>query len=194
MKVSAGRAGWRVPLFFIPSRKKLSSMNQNVKKLTTAGLLIALGVVCSAFYIPIGASKCFPIQHMVNVIAGVLLGPGYAVSMAFGTSLIRNLMGTGSLLAFPGSMIGAFCCGMLYKHTRRLPLAYLGEVAGTGILGGLACYPVATLLMGKEAALFAYVLPFLVSTLGGATISVLALGALQKTHVFGDVKVALGSK
>ncbi|MGI5966149.1 MULTISPECIES: energy coupling factor transporter S component ThiW [Anaerotruncus] len=169
-------------------------MNQNVKKLTTAGLLIALGVVCSAFYIPIGASKCFPIQHMVNVIAGVLLGPGYAVSMAFGTSLIRNLMGTGSLLAFPGSMIGAFCCGMLYKHTRRLPLAYLGEVAGTGILGGLACYPVATLLMGKEAALFAYVLPFLVSTLGGATISVLALGALQKTHVFGDVKVALGSK
>ena len=114
--------------------------------------------------------------------------------MAFGTPLIRNLMGTGSLLAFPGSMIGAFCCGMLYKHTRRLPLAYLGEVAGTGILGGLACYPVATLLMGKEAALFAYVLPFLVSTLGGATISVLALGALQKTHVFGDVKVALGSK
>ena len=48
--------------------------------------------------------------------------------------------------------------------------------------------------MGKEAALFAYVLPVLVSTLGGATISVLALGALQKTHVFGDVKVALGSK
>lgn len=169
-------------------------MNQNVKKLTTAGLLIALGVVCSAFYIPIGASKCFPIQHMVNVIAGVLLGPGYAVSMAFGTSLIRNLMGTGSLLAFPGSMIGAFCCGMLYKHTRRLPLAYLGEVVGTGILGGIACYPVATLLMGKEAALFAYVLPFLVSTLGGATISVLALGALQKTRIFGDVRVALGSK
>lgn len=162
----------------------------NIKKLTTAGILIALGVVCSAFYIPIGASKCFPIQHMVNVIAGVLLGPAYACAMAFVTSLIRVMMGTGSLLAFPGSMIGALVCGLLYKHFRKLPAAYFGEVFGTGVLGALAAYPVATMLMGKEAALFAYVLPFIVSSIGGATISVFAIGALQKTHVLDRAMLA----
>ncbi|MCX7658891.1 MAG: energy coupling factor transporter S component ThiW, partial [Oscillospiraceae bacterium] len=61
----------------------------NVKKLTIAGILVAMGVVCSAFYIPIGVAKCFPIQALINVLAGVLLGPLYAVCMAFTTSLLR---------------------------------------------------------------------------------------------------------
>ncbi len=166
----------------------------NVRKLSLAGVLIALGVVCSTFYIPIGASKCFPIQHMVNVIAGVLLGPFYGMAMAFVTSLLRVLMGTGTLLAFPGSMVGAFFCGLLYQSTKRLPLAYVGEVIGTGVLGGLLAYPMATLILGKEAALFAYVLPFIISSFGGATISILLLAALQRTGVFGNIKVALGTK
>ena len=155
-----------------------------LKKLCTAGILTALAVVCSAFYIPVGASKCFPIQHMVNVIAGVMLGPVYACAMAFVTSLIRVLTGTGSLLAFPGSMIGAFCCGLMYHFTKKLPFAYLGELIGTGILGALAAYPVAVLLMNKEAALFAYVIPFMVSSFGGATISIFAMGALSRTPLF----------
>lgn len=83
-------------------------MKVNVKKLAIAGMMTALGVSLSAFSIPVGASRCFPIQHLLNVLAGIFLGPGYAVGFAFSTSLIRNLMGTGSLLAFPGSMVGAF--------------------------------------------------------------------------------------
>ena len=71
----------------------------SIQKLAISGVLIALAVVLSGFSIPIGASKCFPIQHMVNVIAGTLLGPWYAVGMAFVTSLIRLIMGTGTLLA-----------------------------------------------------------------------------------------------
>ncbi|MEM1485784.1 energy coupling factor transporter S component ThiW [Oscillospiraceae bacterium PP1C4] len=166
----------------------------NTKKLCTAGILVALGVVCSAFYIPIGAAKCFPIQHMINVISGVLLGPLYAVTMALVTSIIRVMMGTGSLLAFPGSMIGALCCGLLYSYTRKLPLAYIGEVLGTGVLGAIVAYPVAVFLMGKQAALFAFVIPFFVSSLGGATISVLAISALQKAHVLGFMKPAHDGK
>lgn len=166
----------------------------SIKKLAVAGLLVALGVVCSTFSIPVGAAKCFPVQHMVNVLAGVLLGPGYAVGMAFATSLLRVMMGTGSLLAFPGSMIGALCCGLLYKYTQKFPLAYLGEVIGTGILGGLAAYPVATLIMSKQAAVFAYVLPFLISTFGGATISILLISALKKAKALDAMKSALNSK
>ena len=153
----------------------------NVRKLAAAAMLVALTVVLSGFSIPVGASKCFPIQHLVNVLAGVFLGPVYGVTAAFCTSLLRNLMGTGSLLAFPGSMIGALCCGLLYRRTKKLSLAYAGEVVGTGVLGGMLCYPVAKFLMGREAALFAYVLPFLISTLGGTLIAALLIAALKKT-------------
>lgn len=166
-------------------------MQHSVKKLATAGLLTALGVVCSAFYIPVGASKCFPIQHAVNVLGGVILGPGYAVAMAFATSLIRNLMGTGSLLAFPGSMVGAFLCGMLYKKTGHLSLAYLGEILGTGVLGALLCYPVAVFFMGKETAVFAYVIPFLMSTAAGTCIAAVLTGALNRSGAMDYMKRAL---
>ena len=52
-------------------------MNQSnrTRKLALAGLLTAVAVVGGMFSIPIGAAKCSPVQHMVNVIAGVLLGP-----------------------------------------------------------------------------------------------------------------------
>ena len=159
-------------------------MKLNTKKIVVSGMLVALAVSLSSFSIPIGASKCFPIQHLCNVIAGVFLGPAYGVAMAFCTSLIRNLMGTGSLLAFPGSMVGALLCGMLYQYTGKLTAAYIGEVFGTGILGGILCYPVATMLMGKEAALFAYVLPFLMSTACGTAIAVVLIGALYKSGAF----------
>ena len=72
----------------------------SIKKTALAGMLVALTVALSGFSIPIGASKCFPIQHLVNVLAGVFLGPVYGVSMAFCVSLIRNILGTGSLPLF----------------------------------------------------------------------------------------------
>ena len=124
----------------------------NLKKLTISAMLVAVAVILSSFSIPIGASRCFPIQHMVNVIAAVFLGPVYGVSMAFCTALIRNLLGTGSLLAFPGSMVGAFVSAMVFKYTKAKIGAYIGEVFGTGILGGMLCYPIASMMMGQRAA------------------------------------------
>ena len=41
------------------------------QKLTVAGILIAVGVVCSPFSIPLGAARCFPVQHMVNILSAV---------------------------------------------------------------------------------------------------------------------------
>ena len=78
-------------------------------------------------------------------------------------------------------MVGAFLCGLLYQRTGRLAAAYFGEVFGTGILGGMLCYPVATLLMGQEAALFAYVLPFLMSTACGTLMAFVLVSALYKS-------------
>ena len=87
-----------------------------LKKLTISAMLVAVAVILSSFSIPIGPSRCFPIQHLCNVLAAVFLGPVYGVSMAFCTALIRNLLGTGSLLAFPGSMVGAFVSAMIFKY------------------------------------------------------------------------------
>ncbi len=153
------------------------------KKLVISAMLAALAVSLSSFSIPIGASKCFPIQHLVNVIAAVFLGPVYGTGAAFCTSLIRNLLGTGSLLAFPGSMVGAFLAGYLYQHTGKLFAAYAGEVVGTGILGGILCYPVATMLMGREAAVFAYVVPFLLSTGCGTVMAAILFGVMERSGV-----------
>ncbi len=78
----------------------------NTKKCALAGVFCAVAVAGSLFSFPVFGSKCSPVQHIVNVLCGVLLGPGYSVAAAFVASLIRNLSGLGSLMAFPGSMFG----------------------------------------------------------------------------------------
>ena len=104
-------------------------MDTSTKKLVMAGVLCAVAVAGSLFSIPVFGSRCAPVQHMVNILCGVLLGPGYAVGAAFCASLLRNLLGLGSILAFPGSMFGALLCGIAYKKTKSLPAALRGEVS-----------------------------------------------------------------
>lgn len=148
------------------------------KKLTLSSLLIAIGVIAgNIIFIPVGAAKCFPVQHTINVLSAVILGPGYGVAIAFCISLLRNILGTGSLLAFPGSMIGALLAGILYSKTNKPLMAILGEVVGTGILGGLVAFPVAYYVMGRNVAAFFFVVPFLISTVGGSLIAYFLLKA-----------------
>ena len=92
----------------------------SVKKLALAGMLCAVAVVGSLFSFPMFGSKCAPVQHMVNILCAVLLGPWYGVGVAFVASLLRNLLGLGSLMAFPGSMIGALLCGVMYWKVKKL--------------------------------------------------------------------------
>ena len=134
----------------------------NIHKLVFAAVLVALAVVGSLISFPIGASKCAPVQHLVNIIGAVFLGPAWAVGVGFTAALLRNLLGLGSLLAFPGSMVGAFVAGMLYKYIKKLPAAYVGELFGTSVLGGLLAYPVARFLVGAPAAAITVYISYLV--------------------------------
>ena len=88
-------------------------------------------------------------------------------------------------------MCGALLCGLAFAGTKRLWLTYAAEVLGTGVLGGLAAWPVAVLVMGKEAALFAYVLPFLVSTVGGTAIAAAVIAVLRRNGGFAFMKEAV---
>lgn len=163
--------------------------NNETRKLAMAGVLIAVAVAGSLLSVPVAGSKCAPVQHMVNIFAAVLLGPWWGLGMAFCSSLLRNLLGIGSLLAFPGSMVGAFCCGLAFRLTKRLDLTCLAEAFGTGILGGLAAYPVADLLMGLEPAGFTiYMIPFFISTAAGSLLAFAMLKIMEKQHILTMIK------
>ena len=169
-------------------------MKTNTKKLALAGVLCAVAVVGSMFSFPVFGSKCAPVQHMVNVLCAVLLGPWYGGAVAFVASLLRNLLGLGSLMAFPGSMCGALLCGILYHKTKNLLATLCGEVFGTGIIGGLLAWPVAVFLMSKAAgdiAFYAYIVPFLVSTVGGSIIAGVVLIALEKNSALKKMQASL---
>ena len=164
------------------------------RKIVISGMLMAVILALAGFYIPVGASKCFPIQHMVNVLAAVLLGPGWGIGIAFGSSLLRNIMGSGTLLAFPGSMAGAFLCGLVYRYTGHISLTCFAEVIGTGLIGGMLAYPIAVFILGKEAALFTFVVPFLVSTAGGSIAAALLIHALERSRVLAYMKERLAGR
>ncbi|OCA87112.1 energy coupling factor transporter S component ThiW [Pseudobacillus wudalianchiensis] len=155
-------------------------MNQ-VQKLAYMALFTAVATFGSSLiWFPAGAAKAYPVQHAVNVMAGVLLGPGPAVVIAFVTGLLRNLLGTGSLLAFPGGMIGAFLAGYMYQKTSRSWSASIGEVAGSGIVAPLLAVPYAKVLMGTAAGAFFFLPAFLVSSLSGSIIGLLLVRRLIK--------------
>lgn len=158
------------------------------RRLAVAGVLTALAVAGSTLGFPVAGSKCAPVQHMVNILASVALGPAWSVGIAFCASLLRNLLGLGSLMAFPGSMVGALLCGLVCRYTKNLKLTCLAEAFGTGVLGGIAAYPVAKYIMGSApAGLFVYVIPFLISTAAGSILAYILVTILEKGGVLAQL-------
>ena len=143
---------------------------------------------------PVFGSKCSPVQHIVNVVGAVLLGPWYNLGIAFLAALLRNLLGLGSLLAFPGSMCGALLCGLLYKGMKRMGAALVGEVFGTGVIGGLLAYPIAVAFMGVAAGsvtFYAYIIPFLISTAVGSLIAGMLIFSLHRMGALSQIQKQL---
>ncbi|MBW1780625.1 MAG: energy coupling factor transporter S component ThiW [Deltaproteobacteria bacterium] len=155
------------------------------KNVALAVILVAVAVALSPIFIPVGIAKCFPAQHMVNVLAGVMLGPLYAVIIATVSAILRNILGLGTLLAFPGGMIGALLAGLAFRAFRNIYLAGVGEVIGTGLLGALAsAWIVAPVFMGKSMAMATLIIAFSISTLGGTVFGIIALHLLRKAKIW----------
>ena len=173
------------------------------QRLGLAATFVALGVALSAFSVPVGPAKIFPFQHVINVVAGVLIGPWYAVLTAFGISVIRDALGTGTLLAFPGSMFGALVVGYAYRWLKR-PEAGLLEPVGTVIVGGLVGYaliaglsapavllgfikanpPSAAPYLGMFGGALAIVVSFAVSSVPGSILGYLTLRAIRRAGIY----------
>ena len=164
----------------------------NTKAIALTAMMAAVAVVGSTFSFPVLGSKCAPVQHLVNVLCAVFLGPWWGLAAAFLASLIRNLLGLGTPLAFPGSMCGALLAGLLYQKTKALPAACAGEVIGTALIGGMLAFLIARLVMGNTgAALFTFVVPFLISTAGGTIIAAVVLTVMKQTGALAQLKAQI---
>ena len=81
-----------------------------------------------------------------------------------------------------------------FHRRKQLPAAYIGEVVGTGIIGGMLSYPIAAVLMGNQtAALFTFVVPFLISTVGGTIMAIVITMTMKKTKVLAKFQQQINS-
>lgn len=152
--------------------------------ITTMAVFVAIGTLGSQLlWFPAGIAKAYPVQHAVNVIAAVLLGPGPAVGIAFMIGLVRNLLGLGTLLAFPGGMIGALLAGILYQKLGKMRWATVGEMIGTGVLGSLCAVPISTILLGNAVGALFFMPSFLVSSVTGALIGLFIVSRLNERSI-----------
>jgi energy coupling factor transporter S component ThiW len=157
----------------------------DTRRVAYAVVLVAIGVALAPYTsFPVGIAKINPTQHFINVVAAVLLGPWWAMGVAFVIGVLRNVMGVGSLLAFPGGMIGAFLAGWLFVRFHSLYLCAAGEIMGTGLIAPVvSALFVAPVLMGKAIPLLALVPSFLGSTIVGAVMGVLAVRLLAQADM-----------
>ncbi len=158
-----------------------SSARIPVLKLTTVGILAALGFVLSPILRVPGMA---PMQHFINVICAVLVGPWYALLCAIIIAAMRMTLLGIDLLAVTGAVFGAFLSGVLYRRFRHLMSAVVGEVLGMGVLGALASWPVMKYIYGAhDVVWFTYLPSFILGTVIGGMMAFIFLVALKRRGI-----------
>lgn len=157
----------------------------NIKEVSLATVLIALGVIIAPLiHFPVFGSEAYPGQHMINAVAGVLLGPLWGAFMAICIGLIRMSLGIGTIFSMPGGIPGAVVVGLFAWLLRRTvgryeELAALTEPIGTIFIGAtLAVYFVAP-LVGREMILIPVWIGWSISCIPGAIFGFVILEALR---------------
>lgn len=127
----------------------MSTNSVYVKKLALLIVFTALGIAISPFttFVFLG-TKANPTQHMINAILGVLTGPFWAATAAIFIGTIRNMLGTGTLYAFPGGIPGGIVVGVVYWLLKRLRVSERNRIMSA------LTEPIGTVLIGAPLALF----------------------------------------
>jgi len=155
---------------------------EKARKIVLAGLFAAMAVLLSGIHFPVGPIKAFPFKHMVNIVAGIMIGPWYAAISALIAGIIRNAIGTGTIFAFPGGIPGAIVVGLVFRWVRR-DWAALTEPVGTGFIGVPLTVFLLGPIMGKEFAFALFFPAFMASCIPGAVLGYVLLKALRRTNV-----------
>jgi energy coupling factor transporter S component ThiW len=166
------------------SQKPIERAKVNSATVSLSAILIALGVALSLFQgifaIPIGPVKIFPFESMINVIAGVMLGPWYAVAIALTVSTVRLGLGTGTIFAYPGSLPGALLVGLTYRYIWKNPASGFIEIIGTGIVGAVLSALVFAPLLSVQKSLAFFVFAFIPPAVIGSIIGYAVLIAIKR--------------
>ena len=155
---------------------------EKVRRIVLAGLFAAMAVLLSGIHFPVGPIKAFPFQHMVNILAGVMIGPWYAAISALIAGIIRNAIGTGTIFAFPGGIPGAIVVGLVFRWVRR-DWAAMTEPVGTGLIGVPLTVFLLGPILGKQFAFALFFPAFMASSIPGSVIGYVLLKALRRTNV-----------
>ena len=181
----------------ISTRQRNRIKEGRAKKIALLAIFIALGVALSIYpgSIPIGPTKVFPFQHMINGILGVTLGPWYAALAALATGLLRISIGTGTIFALPGGIPGALIVGLLHRYVHKSIWVSLTEPIGTGVGALLSALIVAPLIhappmpaaawawLGLTAQWQLFLAAFWASSVPGAVLGFIVLVALEKRGI-----------
>ncbi|MGQ9759264.1 MAG: energy coupling factor transporter S component ThiW [Candidatus Methanomethylicaceae archaeon] len=172
--------------------------NENVtrsatKRIVLSAIMIALGTTFSIFpgAIPIGPTKVFPFQHMINGITGVIMGPFIGGFIALGIGILRISIGTGTFFAIPGGIPGALVVGIIYHYLKKSDWVALTEPIGTAIGALISAFLVAPFLgtpalppfMGITTQWQLFIIFFSMSSVPGAILGLIILLALRRRGV-----------
>ena len=158
----------------------------SVKKLALAGMFCALCVVGSVFSFPMFGSKCAPVQHMVNVLCAVLLGPWWGGAAAGIGSMLTDLL-NGYAHYAPGTFVIKGCmaiaAALLAKAMGNKAAGYAvsGVVAEVIMVAGYFGY--AALLLGKGIGAAASIPGNLVQAAMGLVIGLVLFFLLKRSKV-----------
>lgn len=175
------------------NRSKNSSHHVTTTKVALSAFFIALGFVLSPLVsFPFGSTKVFPIQHMINALVGIMLGPLYAVGVALGIGTLRIAAGTGTVFAYPGGVPGGLVVGILYWYFWRHDECALSEPVGTGLGGILSALAIAPFMGSKPLpSIFGFneqwqlfVIFFWLSSIPGSIMGYVVVKTLRKIGVF----------
>ena len=132
----------------------MPEMELQAKKVSLLAVFTALGVALAPFaWFQFITTKANPTQHLINSLTGVVLGPWWAAVAAVFIGVIRNMLGIGTLYAFPGGIPGGVVVGLAYLLTRKAHNRFLKysaallEPIGTVLIGGtLSVFVVAPII------------------------------------------------
>jgi len=161
-----------------------------------SAVLAALALVLSPVsWFAWGPTRAFPGQHFINALAGVTVGPLWAIAIAVIVGTLRISLGLGTVFAYPGGIPGGVVVGLVYAllkrrlgRARAMALAALSEPLGTVLIGATTSwYLVDPLINAGLRTRFLSLLPFYagwaLSSISGSVLAMLVLTALEARGV-----------
>ncbi|SDM08218.1 energy coupling factor transporter S component ThiW [Halarsenatibacter silvermanii] len=150
----------------------------STEKVVAAGLFAALGTVLGGISFPLGPTRVMPLQHTLNSIMGILLGPWLAAAAAMITGFLRLSLGFGTIFALPGGLFGGIVVGYVYRLTDK-KIAALTEPLGTSLIGGTVSGMLVAPAMGSAQTSIYFMGIFAASAIPGAIIGYVLIKALN---------------